>query len=198
MTQTLWIKDNVCYNVEMRKEKEIIIACASCRKQISLPPYRLRQGAKFCSQGCQLVKMHTENKTHNLSTSKVYKIRQSMLSRCHNPKDPRYHDYGQRGITVCVEWVASFEHFWNDIKNIYKEGLVMDRIDNEKGYFKGNIRFVSPLESQQNTRRTRLLTFKGETLSLSAWGRKLGVSYVTIIGREKRGMPIEKILQSKI
>lgn len=121
-----------------------------------------------------------------------------MKSRCHNTRDPRYKDYGGRGIIVCPEWRNSFENFWNDIKDKYKKGLIMDRINNNEGYSKTNIRFLTPLESQQNTRRTRLLTFNGETLSLSAWGRKLGISYVSIIRREKMGLPIEKILTPKV
>lgn len=66
----------------------------------------------------------------------------SMMSRCYTKDHPRYKNYGERGIDVAERW-HDFECFYNDIKDLYKPGLDMDRIDNDSGYHPGNIRFVS-------------------------------------------------------
>ena len=34
-----------------------------------------------------------------------------MKERCHNPNNPKYNDYGGRGITVCDEWRYDFPAF---------------------------------------------------------------------------------------
>jgi hypothetical protein len=39
-----------------------------------------------------------------------------IISRCTNPKNPAYHNYGERGITVWPEWIRSFEAFYRRIK----------------------------------------------------------------------------------
>lgn len=46
-----------------------------------------------------------------------------MISRCYNPKDPKYKTYGAAGVTVCDAWLC-FENFCNDFKKLfgYKEG----------------------------------------------------------------------------
>lgn len=46
-----------------------------------------------------------------------------------------YYRYGGRGITVCEEW-NDFENFYQwAIKNNYKPGLTIDRINNDDGYY---------------------------------------------------------------
>ena len=48
----------------------------------------------------------------------------AMISRCYNPQDTSYHNYGKRGVKVSEEWLM-FENFWNDLSNIkgYDEKL---------------------------------------------------------------------------
>jgi hypothetical protein len=35
----------------------------------------------------------------------------NMRDRCSNPKNPRWHQYGGRGITICDRWLNSFDVF---------------------------------------------------------------------------------------
>lgn len=46
---------------------------------------------------------------------RLYVVWQGMLSRCYNPNDPKYPDYGGRGIVVCDEWLGGkgFLVSWN-------------------------------------------------------------------------------------
>lgn len=71
--------------------------------------------------------------------TKLYWVWDSMLNRTSNPKHKYYADYGGRGITVCKEWKESFENFYKwAINNGYKEGLTLDRTNNNGNYCYGN------------------------------------------------------------
>lgn len=94
----------------------------------------------------------------NYRRTRTYRSWEAMLGRCRNPKDLAYHNYGGRGITVCVTWF-SFQNFLIDMGEC-PEGLVLDRIDNNKGYYKENCRWATRKQSGQNTRNTILNTEK--------------------------------------
>lgn len=82
-----------------------------------------------------------------------------MKKRCANPNDPRYADYGGRGIRVHEAWV---EDFWQFVKDVgpRPEGVgptgrslwSLDRIDNNGHYEPGNVRWASHHEQRRNSR----------------------------------------------
>lgn len=92
--------------------------------------------------------------THGLSKNKLYYVWKQMVSRCTKHTNPVYNNYGGRGIKVCEEWVDSPEAFvlWA-LDNDYKEGLQLDRRDNNKGYEPENCRFVTRYMNIHNKRR---------------------------------------------
>lgn len=92
--------------------------------------------------------------THKKSYSKVYRTWIAMLSRCRNQNEPNYINYGGRGITVCPEW-ESFEKFYEDMGELPFYEAQIDRIDNDKGYYKENCRWVSCKENSRNRRTTK-------------------------------------------
>lgn len=65
----------------------------------------------------------------------------------------------ERGITVCEEWHDPVR-FYKDIGDPPFEGASMDRINNDLGYSKENIRWAT--RSQQNKNRRPFLKQKGE------------------------------------
>lgn len=89
-----------------------------------------------------------------------------MKSRCSNEKNTRYSDYGGRGIKVCDEWLNSFESFYRDMGEGYKEGLQIDRIDNNRGYSKDNCRWVYRSINARNQRKRKNSTSKYKGVSL--------------------------------
>lgn len=91
--------------------------------------------------------------THKMSYSKVYRTWIAMLSRCRNPNEANYVNYGGRGIHVCDEWYQ-FENFYKDMGDLPFYDAQLDRIDNEKGYSQGNCRWVSAKENSRNRRTT--------------------------------------------
>lgn len=67
----------------------------------------------------------------------------AMKQRCLNPNVPAYPDYGGRGITVCQEWIDSFEAFYAHVGPRPGPEYSLDRRDNEGNYEPGNVRWTT-------------------------------------------------------
>lgn len=117
---------------------------------------------------------------------KEYNSWMAARRRCYYAKDVSFKYVGGRGLGMCDRWRYSFQSFIEDMGPKPSASHSIDRIDNDRGYDPGNCRWATGLEQMANTRTTRLLTFKGETLCLSAWARKTGIPMGTIISRIKR------------
>jgi hypothetical protein len=94
------------------------------------------------------------NYRHGYRSSPHYTRWICLNQRCYNPKDPRYADYGGRGIRVCKEWRrrAGPKAFCDWAEQHYQPGLVLDRIDFNDDYKPSNCRFVTHKESVRNRR----------------------------------------------
>lgn len=138
------------------------------------------------------------NYHHGGRKSRLYDIWRHMKSRCYNPNDQKYHRYGQRGITVCLEWLE-FPKFreWAE-SNGYRDDLTIDRIDNDGNYEPGNCRWATA-EQQANNRATRvdarLITWNGETHSLMEWSKITGIKYKTLSERYRRGWNVPRLFE---
>ena len=93
---------------------------------------------------------------HNMSSSKLYKVWGGMKTRCYNKNFIYYCNYGGRGIKVCDEWKNDFSKFYKwAINNGYKEGLTIDRINNDGNYEPNNCRWVTRAEQNRNKRYSK-------------------------------------------
>ena len=101
----------------------------------------------------------------------------AMIDRCYNENCSGYYNYGDRGITVCDEWLNSPQAF-NDwaIKNGFRVGLSIDRIDNNKGYSPDNCRWVSNHFNMIHRRVVNWLKVDGVDNTLADWSRLFGYS----------------------
>lgn len=146
------------------------------------------------SCGCihkeELVERNTK---HGKAYTSAYFIWQGMKDRCCNPSNARYNDYGGRGIYVDPAWM-DFNVFYKDMGDRPK-GKSLDRIDNNGPYRKGNCRWATRKEQNNNKRNTRYLTYNGETKLLSEWGETLGINPGTLGSRIARGRTVDQILQ---
>ena len=113
-----------------------------------------------------------------------------MKQRCSNPKSRVYRHYGGRGIAVCEEWENSFEAFYRDMGPSYKEGLEIDRIDNDKDYSPSNCRWATRSENMRNTRRNRV--YKEKTIP--EWAEATGIKGSVLAGRLRSGWTWEEAL----
>lgn len=123
-------------------------------------------------------------RTHGLSKTSIYGIWCTMIQRCTNPRVKRFSDYGGRGIKVCPKWTR-FSGFLKDMGAGYRKGLTVERIDNDGPYSPENCRWATRFEQNQNTRSSRRITFNGETLNLTTWARRIGITHSALIRRLK-------------
>lgn len=119
-----------------------------------------------------------------------------MLQRCTNQRDPRYKDYGGRGITVCERWLK-FENFLADMGERPAETSI-DRVDNSGNYTPDNCRWATRVQQQNNMRRNHLVTFEGETHTVAEWVRIKAIKHATLWARLKRGWSIRRALETPI
>lgn len=134
---------------------------------------------KTKSCGClKMEKLIQRSTTHNQRHTKLYEVWKTMKQRCFNPNNQSFHRYGGRGISVCEEWKNSFSSFYEwSIKNEYKEGFSIDRIDNNGDYCPKNCRWADKLTQANNTRTNKYISFQGEVKTLAQWSRILNIPY---------------------
>lgn len=137
--------------------------------------------------------------SYRLAYPRIYSIWQNMKDRCGNPKNEKYKDYGGRGITVCQEWIDSFEAFckWA-LENGYADNLTLDRIDVNGNYEPSNCRWITMFDQMGNMRKNVYITYNGETKHLSEWCRIFNVKYSTIEYRLKNGYSVEEAFETPI
>ena len=83
---------------------------------------------------------------HGLNKTPLYNKWLSILQRTKNPKDKSYPYYGGRGIRIWKEWEKRADLFCAYISSLPYfgiEGYTLDRIDNDKDYEPGNLRWSS-------------------------------------------------------
>lgn len=121
-----------------------------------------------------------------------------MKSRCTDSNSVVYPDYGGRGITVCDEWMQSYESFrdWA-INNGYQENLTLDRIDVNGNYCPDNCRWVSMKVQSNNKRNNRTIVYLGESHTISEWSDITGINKGTLRYRLDAGWTAEKALTTK-
>lgn len=122
-----------------------------------------------------------------------------MLQRCENPNCSCYHDYGGRGITVCVEWHDPVVFIKWALASGWQKGLTIDRTDNNGNYKPDNCRWITRKEQQRNRRDNRLITFGGKTQTMVEWAEELNIPYGVLESRiNKYHWPIERALTEPI
>lgn len=166
-----------------------------CGRVVTAKGYELRNGTKK-SCGCYKVACLNEyNTKHGATGTRLHRIWCNIKDRCYRENHKRYADYGGRGITVCEEWRESFLAFkeWA-LSNGYSDAKTIDRKDNDGPYSPVNCRWATRKEQNNNTRKNRLVTYNGETHTISEWADRQGLTYNALLLRLKRGWPVSKAL----
>ena len=176
LTGHVYGKLAILHELKYPKPKRISWVCqCSCGNLCTVTTTELRCGdTKSC--GCthkeQLI---ARNYKHGNSKSSEYHTWQSLRDRCLNPKNKMYKHYGARGISVCSEWLNSFENFYKDMGNKPTCKHSIDRINNNGNYCLENCRWVTQKVQVNNSRLARKITHPvtKESLCCSDWSKRL-------------------------
>lgn len=159
----------------------------SCGNTREFPRHALvRENNKSC--GC----LHT-----GISRTRQYLTWQNMKKRCDRPNNKSYKNYGGRGITYVDKW-KTFAGFWEDMKDGYNDNLTLDRIDVDKDYSKDNCRWVDFNTQMNNMTTNHLVTYKGETLTMSQMARKHGITVDLLKGRIYAGWTVKDAIEKPV
>jgi hypothetical protein len=84
-----------------------------------------------------------------------HKAWRNIKQRIFNPRHYAYGNYGGRGLTMEPEWVHDFAAFLAEVGPKPSPELSIDRIDNDLGYVKGNLRWATLSQQNANKRYGR-------------------------------------------
>ena len=166
-----------------------------CGKTVFVRDASLRKGTTR-SCGCMQRKVSSEiNRKHGMSQTKIGETWEGIKARCYKENHKSYKNYGGRGIYICDEWLEDPLKFFAWAENSgYKQGLRIDRINNDGPYSPDNCRWTTNAENQRNKRNTHFLTYRGKTQCLAAWSKETGIPVTTIDSRLRRGCSVEEAL----
>ena len=146
-----------------------------CGKEKAIRATLLTRGLVY-SCGCSKAEgISKKTKKHGFTSHILWPIYSSMVNRCTSLRDKNFDSYGGRGITVCDRWLESngqgFLNFLEDTGEP-SEGMTLDRIDVNGGYFKENCRWESRTTQDFNTRKRKDNTSGYTGIGLSENGEK--------------------------
>lgn len=144
-----------------RAKKVRWLCQCECGAQVSVQQQKLRIGA---SRSCGCLNRETRHNKHRIhghtafvdgkrAMTLEFRTWLQMRKRFkHNP------DYTKRGM--CEEWQVSFVSFYEYLMSSIGahpgKGYTIDRIENENGYFPGNIRWATAKQQANNRRKRRV------------------------------------------
>lgn len=139
-----------------------------------------------------------------MKTSKywrLYKIWESMRSRCNNKNNPRYPTWGGRGIKVCQKWNDNYRDFkeWA-LKNGYDYNLTrteqsLDRIDVDGDYCPENCRWINAEQQASNRRNNIIVEYKSKKYTMTQLAKKFNIKTPYVIKRRwEKGLRDEELV----
>ncbi len=187
-------------NGRAKNGKVLWLCQCDCGKQHTVSGDILRRGeARSC--GCyrrentgQQFRKYTKQ-----VDPRIYRIWKLLRRRCYGVNNPKYKNYGARGIVVCPEWMDDFLSFQSwALANGYQNDLSIDRIDVNGPYSPENCRWANNLIQCNNKTDNVFLELHGERHTVSDWARITGIYVSTIWGRLNRGWTIEEALETPV
>lgn len=117
-----------------------------CNKEFTIPEMYLRRNPPKTHCGCQISTLRSRYNNE-------YRIWLMVRERTRNPEHVANKHYVARGIDICDEWYdleTGFEKFFKEVGVRPSKNHTLDRIDNNRGYEPGNLRWATPAQQRAN------------------------------------------------
>ena len=166
----------------VKKTQKSYICKCDCGNEVVVLSNNLKKGnSKSC--GCSRVetcrkRMLKLNFRHGETNTKLWKTWKGILGRTTCQTNSHYARYGGRGIGICEAWKI-YENFAKYIGPPPTNNHSIDRINNNKGYEPGNIRWASAKEQAANRSTNIKVLINGQIMILSDAAKKLSISKST-------------------
>lgn len=179
----------------IRKGRHFSAVC-ECGNETTVPLHRAIANDN-CSCGCNRGRnSRTAHLIHGESKTKLHRVWRGMIDRCRDTGGKNQARHGGRGIRVCEEW-RTYTTFrdWA-LSNGYKEGLEIDRENNDGHYCPSNCRWTTGKVNSNNRSDTVYLDYQGERIPLSILADRFGLRGSLLRRRLKSGWTLEKSLNT--
>lgn len=175
---------------EDSKKRKKAICCCDCGNLTTAELYKITHNlVKSC--GCLAkeagLKQGFKNRKYNKKDKDIYDRWRIIKQRC-SPLSPKHTYYFDKGITLCDEWKNNFNAFaeWA-YKNGWDKKLTIDRIDNNKGYYPENCRWVDKKTQARNRSTNHLVNYNNKKITIAELADILDISPKTIYTRLYKG-----------
>lgn len=123
-----------------------------------------------------------------------------VIRRCYDSSNKDYDNYGKKGIDVAEEWLNNpLKFFQWSMENGYNNKLSIDRIDENKGYYPDNCRWIPISDNARFKSNTNYITAT-VTLSGRQWANLIpehGVNYINRMLIEKGNQKTVEYLEER-
>lgn len=166
-----------------------------CGNEKSIQCGNISSGATR-SCGCLMRETARQTRTsHGLSDTPTYKIWQGMKKRCYDTNCKSYGTYGGRGISVCSEWLDSFENFYADMGK-RPSGKSIERRNSDGNYDPSNCVWATRSEQNRNRSINRYVEVSGRRMCLTEACEIYGLRLSIVLHRLKRGWELTRALET--
>lgn len=171
-----------------KKDTQYLLKCEKCGNEFwkSRGFIKAKSICPYCSNG------RNYHNANGYEHEELHKRYMEIIRRIN------HHEH-YKNIKMCDEWLNDYQAFrkWA-LENGYREGLTIDRIDNSKGYGPSNCRWANAKEQANNKTTNRVITYKGETGTVTMLAEKYNVDNRLIYQRLKRGWTVEQAFEKPV
>jgi hypothetical protein len=190
------------WTVENYAGKGMWNCICSCGTRKKVKGWTLKNGVSH-SCGCLTAISATKRKIHGKTKTRLWVVWCGIKQRCFDVNHRSYKHYGERGITLCDEWL-DFQNFYDwAIANGYDENApkgdcTIDRINVNGNYEPSNCRWANTKVQAYNKTNTKYYDYKGDNYTLSELSLICGIKSRTIYNRLLFGWSVEKAVETPV